>query len=104
MPPPQSSATESERLVLDLAADDPLLETFQGDLLLTTRAKDLVSEFLTQNGIDYPEHQLHRFQAEVRRRIERTPEGQVLVVKIGRLEGEPTPYFGYQPKTTLSPQ
>jgi hypothetical protein len=103
MPPPRSSVAQPGRLVLDNTVQNPLLKASRDELELTPAAKQLVSEFLTEHGVEYAEHQLHRFQAEVRRRIERTPDGQVLVVKIGDLDGGPSPFFSYQPRTQTPP-
>lgn len=103
MPPPQSSVAQPGWLVLDNTVQNPLLRASRDELELTPAARQMVSDFLTEHGVEYAEHQLHRFQAEVRRRIERTPDGQVLVVKIGALDGNRTPFFSYQPRTQEQP-
>ncbi len=103
MPPPQRSVALPGWLVLDNTVQNPLLQASQDDLELTPAAKQMVSDFLAEHGVEYAQHQLHRFQAEVRRRIERTPDGQVLVVKIGGLDGDRTPFFSYQPRAQQPP-
>jgi hypothetical protein len=103
MPAPRTMVSQLRRLILDNTLEDPLLEISQAEPVLTPAAKQLVAEFLEESGVNFAEHQLHRFQAEVRRRIERTPDGQVLVVKIGGIDGVPSPFFTYQPRATTLP-
>jgi hypothetical protein len=98
MPPPTTPAARSKRLVLENTVQAPLLEALQDEYELTAAAKQIVTGFLEENGIEFAGHKLRRFHAEVRRCIERTPEGQVLVIKIGGFDGERSPFFTYQPK------
>jgi hypothetical protein len=95
---PTTPAARSKRLVLENTVQAPLLEALQDEYELTAAAKQIVTGFLEENGIEFAGHKLRRFHAEVRRCIERTPEGQVLVIKIGGFDGERSPFFTYQPK------
>jgi hypothetical protein len=64
----------------------------------------MLAGFLQKNGIEFADYKLRRFHAEVRRCIERTPDGQVLVIKIGGVDGERTPFFTYQPRAWVDSQ
>jgi hypothetical protein len=101
IPAPVAPAGPSRRLVLENTVQEPLLEALQDEFELTAAAKQMVTGFLEQNGIEFAGHKLRRFHADVRRCIERTPEGQVLVIKIGGVDGERSPFFTYQPKSRI---
>ncbi len=88
-----------ERLELEDTEAEPLLQTFEDDTELTPLTKERVAEFLERNQVVLTGYQLHKFESELQRRIEGTPLGQLLVVKIGNLQGQPRPFFSYQPKT-----
>ena len=94
-------AAPPRRLVLENTVQEPLLEALQDEFELTAAAKQMVTGFLERNGIELAGHKLRRFHADVRRCIERTPEGQVLVIKIGGVDGERSPFFTYQPKSQI---
>lgn len=101
---PNPPDARSDRLVLDNTAHPPLLHARQDELELTDDARQMVAAFLERNGITFAEHKLRRFHAEVRRCIERTPDGQVLVIKVGGVDGQRTPFFTYQPKVWFDSQ
>lgn len=101
MPGAAAQGARSKRLVLENTVQNPLLETLQDEYELTATAKQMVTGFLQENGIEFAGHKLRRFHAEVRRCIERTPDGQVLVIKIGGVDGERSPFFTYQPKARI---
>jgi hypothetical protein len=104
LPPPTSAETRSDRLVLENTVQNPLLEALQDEFELTDEARRMVAGFLEKNGIEFADHKLRRFHAEVRRCIERTPDGQILVIKVGGVDGERTPFFSYQPKAWVDSQ
>jgi hypothetical protein len=87
-----------DRLVLENTELKPMLQSFHGETELTPDAKGLLDEFLGRHKVEISGYQRNKFDSEVERRIESTPQGQVLVVKIGDLEGNPKPFFSYQPK------
>jgi hypothetical protein len=93
--PPASSGA---RLVLEDTEQTPLLQTFKGETELTPEARERLDTFFGDHGVILSGYQLHKFEAEIERRIRSTPHGQVLVVKIGSIEGMPKPYFAYQAK------
>ena len=104
IPPPTTTGGRSDRLVLENTVQAPLLEALQDELELTDDAKLMLAGFLQKNGIELADYKLRRFHAEVRRCIERTPDGQVLVIKIGGVDGERTPFFTYQPRAWVDSQ
>jgi pyruvate/2-oxoglutarate dehydrogenase complex dihydrolipoamide acyltransferase (E2) component len=87
-----------DRLVLEDTADTPLTQTFQNEAELTATAKEMIAGILDRFNVEFTAYQRKKFEAVVVRRIQRTPAGQVLVIKVGDIEGKPKPYFGYQPK------
>jgi hypothetical protein len=89
---------DDDRLVLENTELKPMLQSFHGETELTPDAKGLLDEFLGRHKVEISGYQRNKFDSEVERRIESTPQGQVLVVKIGDLEGNPKPFFSYQPK------
>jgi hypothetical protein len=99
-PAVEAIAPEStdDRLVLENTELKPMLQDFRGETELTPDAKELLDEFLGRHKVEFSDYQRHKFDSEVERRIRSTPSGQVLVVKIGDLEGNPKPFFNYQPK------
>jgi hypothetical protein len=104
LPPPTSAEARSDRLVLENTVQTPLLEALQDEFELTDEARRMVAGFLEKNGIEFADHKLRRFHTEVRRCIERTPDGQVLVIKVGGVDGDRTPFFTYQPKAWFDSQ
>jgi hypothetical protein len=104
MPPPAEAEGRSDRLVLENTVQSPLLEALQDEFELTDEARQKVAGFLEKNGIQFADHKLRRFHAEVRRCIERTPDGQVLIIKVGGVDGDRTPFFSYQPKAWMDSQ
>jgi len=89
-----------DRLVLFDTDDQPITQTFRDDVELTGNAKQMISEFLDKHGVQYSGYQLHKFEDEVLRRVTGSPEGQVLVLKIGGFQDNPKPFFSYVPKVT----
>lgn len=104
MPPPTAAQGRSDRLVLENTMQDPLLEVLHDEFELTDGAKRMLADFLQRNGIAFADHKMRRFHADVRRCIERTPDGQVLVIKVGGVDGERTPFFTYQPRAWVDSQ
>jgi hypothetical protein len=92
------AASSEDRLVLENNELKPMLQTFHGETELTPDAKELLDEFLGRHKVELSGYLRNKFDSEVERRIRSTPTGQVLVVKIGDLEGNPKPFFSYQPK------
>lgn len=92
------SGSSGGRLVLEDTEQTPLLQTFKGETELTPHARERLDAFFSNHGVTLSGYQLHKFEAEIERRIRSTPHGQVLVVKIGSIEGTPKPYFAYQAK------
>jgi hypothetical protein len=92
-----------DRLILEDSELKPLLQTFQNETELTPDARGQLDEFLGRHNVEFSGYQRNKFDSEVERRIQSTPQGQVLVVKIGDLEGDPKPFFSYQPKIQEPP-
>lgn len=91
-------ASSGARLVLEDTDETPLLQTFRGETELTPEARERIDTFLTDHDVDLSGYRGHKLEMELERRIRNTPDGQVLVVKIGTIDGTPKPYFSYQRK------
>ncbi len=99
---PQPVQVRSTRRLLLADLDErPLLQEFQGSTELTSAAQELLTEFLDEHGISLGGYQRHKLDAAVQRWIEATPDGQVLVLKIGGLRGRLEPYPSYVPREQM---
>lgn len=103
-PPPPADAPQpipvrsTRRLLLADLDERPLLQQFQGSIELTDAARELLTEFLEEHEISLGGYQRHKLDDAVQRWIEATPDGQVLVLKIGGLRGRLEPYPSYVPR------
>lgn len=96
--PPPVPVRSTRRLLLADLDERPLLQEFQGSNELTSAAQQLLTEFLEEHGISLGGYQRHKLDDAVQRWIEATPDGQVLVLKIGGLRGRLEPYPSYVPR------
>jgi len=94
----QSGVAAVDRLILEDTDDNPITQTFRGDVELADSAKQTIAEFLLKHEVEYSVYRLHKFEDEVLRRVASTPEGQVLVLKIGGFQDNPNPFFSYVSK------
>ncbi len=94
LPGPVQESTVSSRMVFHDTPDHPLLREIHGQHELTEEAKQLVAKFLDDNGLDDATSR-HRLETRMLRWLEATPNGQVLVLKMGALTGRPEPYPTY---------
>jgi len=91
------------RLELEDRVEAPLLVMFRGASELSSVARELIDGFLGANGIELGATDLRRFYVKVLKWIENTPEGQMLVLKIGWRDGIPAPYSSYVPRAREAP-
>jgi hypothetical protein len=94
----QTGVAAVDRLILEDTGDNPITQTFRGDVELADSAKETISAFLQKHRVEYSGYRLHKFQDEVLRRVTSTPDGQVLVLKIGGFQDNPNPFFSYVSK------
>lgn len=94
--PPLGNGSGSARLELDNNNDNPLVVSVRGFKELSPEGKELVGSFLEAAGFELTNHELRRFHDKVLRWLANTPEGQILVLRIGALRNEPYP--SYQPR------
>jgi len=87
-------STVSGRMIFHHTVDRPLLREIRGQQELTDDAKELVTRFLDEHGLE-GETARHRLETRMLRWLEATPTGQVLVLKMGALTGRPEPYPTY---------
>lgn len=93
LPPPPENAPD--RLVLFDCDETPMLQTFQNQVELSDLAREEIRNFLQAWGILPGRYQLQKFEEKVQRWIESTPDGQMLVLKVGGLSGRREPYPSY---------
>lgn len=74
-------------LKLENTVERPLLQEFQGRVELTFEAKEEIQAFLVKARAEMPESDQRRFEEKVLRWIEGTPEGQILILKSGAMDG-----------------
>jgi len=95
----QTGVAAVDRLVLEDTDDNPITQTFRGDVELADDAKQVITDFLQKHKVEYSGYRLHKFEDEVLRRVASTPEGQVLMLKIGGFQDNPNPFFSYVSKS-----
>jgi hypothetical protein len=95
IPPPVPVDGAPTRIELFDCDETPILQTFQGEVELTDGARSLLRGFLEGHHIRYGKYHMQKFEEKVLRWVESTPDGQMLVLKIGGLSGKPEPYPSY---------
>jgi hypothetical protein len=95
IPPPVAINGAPNRIELFDCDETPIIQTFQGEPELTDSAKESIRGFLAAYHINYGKYQIQKFEEKVLRWVESTPDGQMLVLKIGGLSGKPEPYPSY---------
>jgi len=101
-PSPSETTLWSGELVLQDTPKDPLLVEWKDTLEVTPRAKELVDEFLAEVGLDLNPAARLKLNRSIEKWLVATPEGMVLVIRIGELQGRPEPYPRYVPKSAVA--
>ena len=94
---PVAEVDTEARLILDHTWQKPLLQKFKEMLELTPKTRDLLDAFIKDQGMELNSHEIRRLREKVQRWIELTPNGRVLVLRIGGLSGKPEVYSSFQP-------
>ena len=101
-----SSHTESPlysgELVLQDTPEDPLLQEWGDKMEVTPRATELVDRFLADAGLKLDASARQKLNRNVEKWLVATPEGMVLVIRIGELQGQPEPYPKYVPESAVA--
>ena len=92
--PPRTATEDGGRMVFQSTPDRPLLREVQGQAELTDESRKRIGEFMKTHGLE-GEAARHRLETRMLRWLEATPTGQVLVLKMGSLNGRPEPYPTY---------
>ncbi len=92
------------KLVLKNTTERPLLQEFQGRVELTFEAKERLQAFLVEARAEMAESDQRRFEEKVLRWIEGTPDGQILILKSGAMDGPFKLYPIYRHKDDVPDQ